>query len=317
MTGEVDYIVPTLISRFPFRQHLKYGELRQHCEEYCQQIYPMLTETGYDLELAKTKLVECGSVWGSYIHPDGDIEVMKVLARWWIAWTVIDDIIDNTTDPKSIDHLLGLLTSAINGEVINGEAPIAGMFIAAKDFFSSDVWSSPARELIKSEMWGYIEATRHIRAIEIEKKTLSYDQYMSIRKRNVTVPALHMHSNFVGPDLSEEMRNIRYSDNFRQALDYSSEAIALMADLYQLRGGHEEIAEYTNAVRIIRRWSGGEMAWQQTVDKLVSRFYECEENLEAELDAIAQTHPAVVKSMMFVQAGITLFLRDLRDSRYA
>lgn len=311
MTADSGYAVPLLVSRFPFRRHPGFQEIRSDCEEYYERIVKRLITAKNDV--AHGYFVNCGGDYVSYIYPSSGISEAKAIARFYCLWVVLDDRIDNSTNHEEVASLLAKMGDVINApdtDTHDGYNSISAALTLARSHGGETL------TLAQDSLLAFLEATLRIREIEINKERVSHGEYLNLRAINTAMPCMHAFIPLARPELAADMTELSGRKEFERALIYSGKAIGLTMDLYCLVPKHAEISDYTNAVRIMERDLPAEAGRQEAIDRCASLFQTYEEKMETELKQVALTHPAAAQAMMEVQAGSVLWLGDMRGRRY-
>jgi hypothetical protein len=214
---------------------------------------------------------------------------------------------------ESGTFLLDGLSDAVDGNMVDvhdGYESVSAVLSVARRHGSKII------EMMQDMLRAYIESTRRIRKIEINKEHVALEEYLNTRVVNTGMPCMHMFIACTDPDVARDMDSVFGVDAFEKAVFYSGMVIGLVMDLYCLVPKHAELTEYSNVVRIMKRTLPDGTGWQQVVDSCVSSIDEYEEKLKIELEKIARTHPGVARAMEQVHAGSMLWLSEMRGRRY-
>ncbi|MEU6645509.1 terpene synthase family protein [Saccharomonospora sp. NPDC046836] len=239
------------------------------------------------------------------MYPTGRPELMKMTARMYATWVIVDDIMDNSTSLSSIHDWAGMYRIALEGE------PAAdARFRAIWELFASESWDSRVLDLAKFSLRKYLEATISIRAIEIQRKSMTVDEYFDLRRWNDAMPAMVYFAAHVDPDLREPLLEIHDHPAFEQAIKYCGIATGILLDLCNLNRRYQEICQYTNITRIIERAEG--IDFPQAVARTIEYFHEFEDKMAGALDEIGAINPELSTAMKHLQGGTERWLTMMR-----
>ncbi|MFE7123511.1 terpene synthase family protein [Streptomyces sp. NPDC057617] len=312
MTNDSGIVVPVLISRFPFRQHLGYRDIRKDGEEYYERRTKKLLTAKNDL--VHGYYVNCGADYVAYCFPDIGVREAQTISRFYTFWVLFDDWIDNMTNQEEVDTLLSdfiRVTKADSVDSRDGYETFSDLLAMAGKR------SDKTLELVRYSFLAWCESSRRIREIEINQEQVTYDEYMIVRQANCSMLCIHMSAACADPELAADIEELWESEGFKSAVLYSGKSMALLLDLYNaLNPKHTEVTEHANVVRLVKKSLSGDMGWQDAVDRCVSLFYTYEEAMERALDRVSVTHPALARTMREIQGGNVLWMRDMRGLRY-
>ncbi|MGP3690378.1 terpene synthase family protein [Streptomyces sp. IBSNAI002] len=303
----MDVSVPVFVSRFPPRLHAEYPEMRRDCREYYEDGLQWLAAEISDL--AHGFYVDCGAYYCAYTYPAGDLSSMKVLARFYSFWVMLDDVVDDSTDPRRVALLLDRLESAFGGERVAGYGAVADLLALAHRR------GAKCRDLVRKRFLEWIAVTRRVREIEIEQEPVALEEYMSLRQTSAAMPLMHVFLVCTHPELAAGVEELAGREDFERAAFSSGRSIGIVLDLYDLAGTHAEKCEYVHAARIVQR-SSPSMGMQEAVDACAALFSDYEEEMARSVYRVAVTHPEVARAMREVQAGSVAWLGAMRGRRY-
>ncbi|MER6548972.1 hypothetical protein [Streptomyces sp. NPDC001250] len=171
--------VPVLVSRFPSRLHPEYPEVRRACEEYYERRLQWLAEKTDDV--THGFYVDCGAYYCAYVYPTGELSSVKVMARFYSFWVMLDDVVDNSTDPRKVALFLDRLESAFLGEKVEGYDVVADLLAVAERH------GVESRKMALGRFLEWIEVTRRLREIEIKQEAVTLEGYMALRQTNAAM----------------------------------------------------------------------------------------------------------------------------------
>ncbi|MBF6176589.1 hypothetical protein [Nocardia blacklockiae] len=304
-------VVPAITSRFAAREHPADEELRTYTRRFCESVFYAVADDKYDATAGG--YLEVGGRFVSLLYPGGARDRVRAATHLMLAWVLVDDRIDASLDPAHIETILGKLTDAVwlTSPADEPEYGIIAEFLARGD------WQPDTRRRCRSGLQRYIDATRTLRTIEIEKRPFTLDQYMSVRPDNLGWDILLYLPAYVSPDLAAEYCAAERTDTYRALYRDTGTCVGIALDLGLVDAGRHNHTAWTNIDAIIQRSAMEDMNHQQAIDSTVDLFHRLEDRIEADLTALAAQFPAVATALRDVYTGSIAWVHELRGRRYS
>jgi hypothetical protein len=113
MTTEADYMVREVTTRFPGRLHADVAEITRDTQRFYDRFVRDAFVSEHDGAVGS--YVHCGATYVSYIYPTGLPEPMKLVARMYGPWVLVDDVIDNSESLPFIRDFAAMYRRALEG----------------------------------------------------------------------------------------------------------------------------------------------------------------------------------------------------------
>ncbi|WP_030689213.1 class 1 isoprenoid biosynthesis enzyme [Streptomyces sp. NRRL B-1347] len=308
---DTEFIVPTIASRFPLRLHRHHQEILDDSTHYYQtRLTPLLTGKN---DPPNAWYPHCGGDYASFTHPNSLIPNAKAIARYYMIWVILDDIVDNSTTPQEIHTPLDQLTDAVQGKTDHLPSAFQGI-TDLRNLARS--YSPQTLNLFDTTILKWIDVTREMRVAEINRETVSCNQYMNRRGYNAAMPHIFACVACTSPQLACEFEAITGTLAYQEAGHLSGKAIGATMDLYSIVPKHAEVSDHSNVGHIMKRDLGPEATWQDVVDTVTAHIHSYEDDIARHFATIAQTHPLAARALEEAHGGSIMWLHCLRGRRY-
>jgi hypothetical protein len=305
MTTEADYMVPEVTTRFPSPLHPDLDEITRDTQQFYDRYVRATLASDHDAHVGS--YVDCGGTYVSYIYPTGLPEPMKLVARMYGPWALVDDVIDNSESLPFIRDFAAMFRLTLEGQPV-ADARFRGIW----ELFASESWDARVLDLVKDSLHRYMDATIRIRAIEIQRSSVTVDEYLELRRWNDAMPAMCYFGAYVDPALREPLLEARDHPAFELAVRCTGIATGILLDLCNINRGRQETCRYTNVARIIARSEPG-LPWPRAVARAIDGFHEYEDRMAAALDELGTAYPEVSTLLAHVQGGTVRWLTMMRN----
>jgi hypothetical protein len=305
MTTEADYMVPEVTTRFPGPLHPGLDEITRDTQRFYDRFVRATLVS--DHEDLVGSYVDCGGTYVSYIYPTGLPEPMKLVARMYGPWALVDDVIDNSESLPFIRDFAAMFRRTLQGKPV-ADARFRGIW----ELFAADGWDTRVLDLVRHSLHRYMEATIDIRTIEIRRSPVTLDDYFELRRWNDAMPAMCYFGAYVDPALRDPVLEARDHPSFERAVTCTGIATGILLDLCNINRGPQETCRYTNTARIIARADAG-LDWPRAVATAIDCFHEYEDKMAAALDELRVAYPEVSTLLAHVQGGTVRWLTMMRN----
>lgn len=309
--GDPGLVVPAVTSRFAAREHPADEELRTYTRQFCESVFYAVADDKYDATAGG--YLEVGGRFVSLLYPGGEWDRVQAAIHLMLAWVLVDDRVDASIDPTHIETILGELTDAVWSTPTTDEPE----YRLIAEFLARDDWNPETRRRCRSGLQRYIDATRTLRAIEIEKRPITLDQYMGVRPDNLGWDILLYLPAYVSPDLAAEYCAAEHTDTYRTLYRDTGTCVGIALDLGLVNAGRDNHTAWTNIDAIIQRNALECAHHQHAIDATVELFHRLEDRIEANLSVLATRFPAVTSALRGVYTGSITWVHEQRGRRYS
>ncbi|KAF2651561.1 hypothetical protein K491DRAFT_719753 [Lophiostoma macrostomum CBS 122681] len=231
----------------------------------------------------------------AFLYPRGDFERLPVTIDGYMAFLFLDDLIDNSTDMRYISEIVVRFMATCKGTPIDD----ARFFLLAR-FMTDKRWDPTNLAEAVAEAQRFMDGALALRAIEVEKRTITVEEYLEIR-------------------LTEDFNRLMAEnpDLWARVEQPSGRSVGIALDLYKLNGSHAEICEYTNVVKIWQRELSVSLDLSDAIEFMVDEFYRYEKEMADAVDELAKVSPDLAQAVRDVQGGTLKWMTGERGGRYS
>ncbi|WP_236788531.1 hypothetical protein [Amycolatopsis sp. GM8] len=159
-------------------------------------------------------------------------------------------------------------------------------------------------------LWTFIDATRVLRTIQINREPLGPERYVDLRHANVAAPAMVTFIGYVRPELAGELLAAMRTGTCRTIERHLGTCWGIALDLALIDAGRANVDDWTTVDQVVRRGTPG--GRQEAIDASVSWFHQAEQHLVAALAELATVHPAVSGAVRDIEAGTMTWIEESR-----
>ncbi|KAJ4303205.1 hypothetical protein N0V90_002098 [Kalmusia sp. IMI 367209] len=248
------------------------------------------------------------------LYPQGDFDRLPATIDGYMAFLFLDDLIDNSTDMSYITEI----TSKFMATAAGTPTDDARFFLLSR-FFTDKRWDQTNLTETVAEAQRFMDGALALRAIEIEERIITVEEYLDIRVPNTAMGFMFRVIGFAQPELVEDFNKLMAEkpDLWDRVEKPSGKSVGIALDLYKLNGLHAEVCEYTNVVKIWQRESPVPLDLGGAIQFMVDEFYRYEKEMAHALDELAEFSPGLAQAVRDVQGGTLKWMTGERGGRYS
>nr|WNN28534.1 phomactatriene synthase [Phoma sp.] len=310
-TTSTEITSPRLASLFACNRHEKFRECVAYADEsYAESLEPVaiIEESTPHSRLAK--LGSCTAV----LYPQGDFDRLPATIDGYMAFLFLDDLIDNSTDMSYISEITSRFMSTAKGTPTDDKR-----FFLLSRFFTDKRWDPQNLVLAIEEAQRFMDGALALRAIEIEERIITVEEYLDIRVPNTAMGFMFRVIGFAQPELAEDLNRVMAEkpDLWDRVESPSGKSVGIALDLFKVNGLHAEVCSYTNVVKIWQRESPVAIDLGEAIKFMVSEFYRYEKEMAEALEELAEFSPGLAQAVRDVQGGTLGWMNAERGGRYS
>lgn len=302
---------PKLTSLFACNRHDKFRECVAYADaSYAESLEPVAIIEDSTAHSRLAKLGSCTAV----LYPNGEYERLPATIDGYMAFLFLDDLIDNSTDMTYIEEVINKFMATSRGVPIDDDR-----FALLARFMTDERWNRQTLSFTIDEAQRFMDGALALRAIEIEERLVTVEEYLKIRIPNTAMGFMFRVIGFAQPELAHDLNTVlaEKAELWDRIEAPSGKCIGIALDLYKLNGQHAEVCEYTNVVKIWQRQSPIEIDLGQAMQFMVDEFYRYEKDMVEALEELAKFSPGLAQAVRDVQGGTLAWMTGERGGRYS
>jgi hypothetical protein len=302
---------PPLSSLFACNKHPKFRECVAYANaSYAESLEPVAIVEDSTAHSQLPMLGSCTAV----LYPQGDFDRLPVTIDGYMAFLFLDDLIDNSTDMTYISGIVERFMATCRGIPTDD----ARFFLLAR-FMTDKRWDAVNLAETIAEAQRFMDGALALRAIEIEQRLITVEEYLNIRIPNTAMGFMFRVIGFAQPDLTAEFNRLMAENPelWDRVERPSGKSVGIALDLYKVNGMHAEICEYSNVVKIWQRESPVHIELEEAIQFMVDEFYRYEKEMAAAVDELAEFSPGLAQAVRDVQGGTLKWMTGERGGRYS
>lgn len=302
---------PPLTSLFACHKHEKFRECVAYANgSYAESLEPVATIESSTPHSQLPMLGSCTAV----LYPQGDFDRLPVTIDGYMAFLFLDDLIDNSTDMTYISEIVDRFMATSGGLPTDD----ARFYLLAR-FMTDQRWDLTNLAETIAEAQRFMDGALALRAIEIDERTITVEEYLKIRVPNTAMGFMFRVIGFAQPELTVDFNRLMAEkiDLWDRVEQASGKSVGIALDLYKLNGSHAEICEYTNVVKIWQRESTAPIDLSDAIQFMVDEFYRYEKEMADAVDELADFSPGLAQAVRDLQGGTLKWMTGERGGRYS